>query len=138
MIPIIRPLCRLAARESGITVQEIFSRSRCRRIARPRFAAMKVAHENGRSYCLIARHVRFRDHTSVIHAVRRATELERADPSFAALIAKLRGAFSPISTPTFHPSIDTQIHPHAGPQIAPRKSVAECGSSIADRASEGA
>lgn len=90
MRPIIRHLCQVAAREAGITVKEIYSRRRFRRLAWPRFAVMQVAHENGRSFLLIAQHFGRADHTGIMHGCRKAAALEETNPAFAALVSRLR------------------------------------------------
>jgi hypothetical protein len=136
--PDILHLCRVAARETGLVEREIMSRRRYRRIAWPRFAVMLVAHEGGCSYPRIAQRLGMKDHTSVMHGCRRAVEIEAAEPSFAALMTTLRQEISPLSTPTSVPCEDEQIHPHANPHIAPRKSVDGASLDLADFASEGA
>lgn len=88
--PIIHRLAHLAADESGISRQAIFAGKKSRAIAWPRFATMKVAHENGRSLSQIARCLRLKDHSSVFYGVQRAAELEAAIPAFAALLSRLR------------------------------------------------
>jgi chromosomal replication initiation ATPase DnaA len=96
MKPIIRRLAYVAAEESGLQRDEIFAtmplvaRPTSRRIAWPRFAVMKVAHEQGKSYRQIADHLGFRDHTSIIYGCRRASELVATNPVIAALIDRLR------------------------------------------------
>lgn len=61
-----------------------------RRISWPRFAVMKVAREQGRTYQMIADHLGMSDHTSVTHGVKRAAEIELFDPVIAKLIVTLR------------------------------------------------
>lgn len=90
MTPLIRSLALAAAKEAGVSANDMFLKRAARCHARPRFAVMKVAREHGRPYALVARHLNLRNHTSIIHGVRRADELERIDPVFAALLGNLR------------------------------------------------
>jgi chromosomal replication initiator protein len=75
---------------------DLISERRNRAIARPRQAAMWLAKQlTTRSLPDIGRRFGGRDHTTVLHAVRRIEELKQGDPQLArdleALIRKLRG-----------------------------------------------
>lgn len=68
-------------------------RGRERKFARPRQVAMAIAHERGGNRTLqwIGRHFGGRDHTTVLHAVRRVRELAQ-DPDFARDLQAIREA----------------------------------------------
>ena len=75
---------------------DLISERRNRAVARPRQAAMWLAKQlTTRSLPDIGRRFGGRDHTTVLHAVRRIEELKQGDPQLArdleALIRKLRG-----------------------------------------------
>ena len=108
---ILRPHLRGAGGEKRVTVDDIqkataehfglkqvdlISERRNRAIARPRQAAMWLAKQlTTRSLPDIGRRFGGRDHTTVLHAVRRIEELKAGDPQLArdleALTRKLRG-----------------------------------------------
>lgn len=69
----------------GLTKDDLLSERRTRAVARPRQAAMYLAkHLTVRSYPDIGRRFGGRDHTTVLHAVRRIEALKAEDPTLAA------------------------------------------------------
>jgi chromosomal replication initiator protein len=87
---------KAAAEYYGLTQADLISERRNRAIARPRQAAMWVAKQiTTRSLPDIGRRFGGRDHTTVLHAIRRIEELKQTDAALArdleALIRKLRG-----------------------------------------------
>ena len=80
----------------GLKQADLISERRNRSIARPRQAAMWLAKQlTTRSLPDIGRRFGGRDHTTVLHAVRRIEALKSEDPALArdleALVRKLRG-----------------------------------------------
>jgi len=80
----------------GLKQADLISERRTRSVARPRQCAMWLAKQlTTRSLPDIGRRFGGRDHTTVLHAVRRIDELRAADPQLArdleALVRKLRG-----------------------------------------------
>jgi chromosomal replication initiator protein len=60
-------------------------------VARPRQIAIYLArHLTAHSFPALGRAFGGRDHSSIMHSVRRVESLRRADPDFAARIASLR------------------------------------------------
>ena len=87
---------KAAAEHFGLKQADLISERRNRAIARPRQAAMWLAKQlTTRSLPDIGRRFGGRDHTTVLHAVRRIDELRAGDPQLArdleALTRKLRG-----------------------------------------------
>ncbi len=87
---------KAAAEHFGLKQADMLSEKRTRAVARPRQAAMWVCKQlTTRSLPDIGRRFGGRDHTTVIHAVRRIDELRAVDPALAqdldALLRKLRG-----------------------------------------------
>ncbi len=75
----------------NIKVSEMSSARRARNIARPRQVAMYLAKQlTSKSLPDIGRHFGDRDHTTVMHAVSRVTELMGADAGFAEDVELLR------------------------------------------------
>ena len=86
-------LVREAARLSHLSLAALLSSRRDRDVARVRFAVMLVARDLNYSLPDIGRRLGGRDHTTVLHGVRRAVELlEGEDVTFAHLVASLRKA----------------------------------------------
>lgn len=79
-----------AAKLTAIPAEDIFGFDKTAETAITRFAVMAVAKEAGKSFPQIGKLFGGRDHTSVIHACRRATDLEQTDEDFAELIGLLR------------------------------------------------
>jgi len=76
-----------------LNLQELRSKCRDRRLARPRQVAMYLARElTARSLADIGRRVGGRDHTTVIHACRRIKALCKIDPVLRQEVAFLRSA----------------------------------------------
>ena len=87
---------KAAAEHFGLKQADLISERRNRAIARPRQAAMWLAKQlTTRSLPDIGRRFGGRDHTTVLHAVRRIDELRAGDAQLArdleALTRKLRG-----------------------------------------------
>jgi len=87
---------KATAEHYGMKQSDLISERRNRAIARPRQAAMWLAkHLTTRSLPDIGRRFGNRDHTTVLHAVRRIEELKAADPvltqDLETLTRKLRG-----------------------------------------------
>jgi chromosomal replication initiator protein len=87
---------KAAAEHFGLKQADLISERRNRAIARPRQAAMWLAKQlTTRSLPDIGRRFGGRDHTTVLHAVRRIDELKASDPQLArdleSLVRKLRG-----------------------------------------------
>jgi chromosomal replication initiator protein len=87
---------KAAAEHFGLKQADLVSEQRTRAIARPRQAAMWLAKQlTTRSLPDIGRRFGGRDHTTVLHAVRRIEALKAADPQLArdldALMRKLSG-----------------------------------------------
>ncbi len=87
---------KVTAEHFGLKQADLLSERRTRSVARPRQAAMWLCKQlTTRSLPDIGRRFGGRDHTTVIHAVRRIEELKAGDPRLAgdleALVRKLRG-----------------------------------------------
>jgi chromosomal replication initiator protein len=79
------------AEHYSIRVAEMSSQRRSRNIARPRQVAMYLAKQlTSKSLPDIGRNFGDRDHTTVMHAVSRITQLTAADPAFAEDVELLR------------------------------------------------
>lgn len=70
----IRQAIKSASLRHGVSVEEILGDSHTQRIVRPRWEAMHEARQAGASFSAIGRRMN-RDHTSVMHAVRRMEEI---------------------------------------------------------------
>jgi chromosomal replication initiator protein len=87
---------KAVAEHYGLKQADMISERRARAVARPRQAAMWIAKQiTTRSLPDIGRRFGGRDHTTVLHAVRRIESLKAEDPSLArdldVLLRKLRG-----------------------------------------------
>ena len=87
---------KATAEHFGLTKTELLSERRVRSVARPRQVSMWLCKQlTSRSYPDIARRSGGRDHTTVLHAVRRIEELIKTDPNLAAdveaLMRKIKG-----------------------------------------------
>ncbi|MDD3838449.1 MAG: chromosomal replication initiator protein DnaA [Phenylobacterium sp.] len=87
---------KVVAEHFGLKQADLISERRARAVARPRQAAMWLAKQiTTRSLPDIGRRFGGRDHTTVLHAVRRIEELKQADAQLArdldVLLRKLRG-----------------------------------------------
>ena len=82
---------RKVAEHYNIRLTEMASARRSRAVARPRQVAMYLAKQlTSRSLPEIGRRFGNRDHTTVLHAVNKITELMAEDPSFAEDVTLLR------------------------------------------------
>jgi chromosomal replication initiator protein len=87
----IEEIQKRVAEHFNIKVSDMHSARRSRAVARPRQVAMYLAKQlTPRSLPEIGRKVGGRDHTTVMHAVRKVEELRAADASFAEDIELLR------------------------------------------------
>jgi chromosomal replication initiator protein len=87
----IEEIQRRVAEHFNIRVAEMHSARRSRAVARPRQIAMYLAkHLTARSLPEIGRKFGGRDHTTVMHAVRKVEELRTQDPTFAEDVELLR------------------------------------------------
>jgi chromosomal replication initiator protein len=87
----IEEIQKQVAEHYNIRVSEMSSARRARNIARPRQIAMYLAKQlTSRSLPEIGRKFGNRDHTTVMHAVSKVTELIEADPDFAEDVELLR------------------------------------------------
>jgi chromosomal replication initiator protein len=87
---------KAASEHFGLKQADLISQTRTRAVARPRQAAMWLTKQlTTRSLPDIGRRFGGRDHTTVLHAVRRIEALRAADPQLArdleVLVRKLRG-----------------------------------------------
>ncbi len=83
---------KVVAREYGITVEDILSARRTRAIVLPRQVAMFLAKTmTPRSLPDIGRRFGDRDHTTVIHGVRKIEKMRDEDPAFKQETERLRG-----------------------------------------------
>ena len=87
----IEEIQKRVAEHFNVRVSDMHSARRARSVARPRQVAMYLAkHLTARSLPEIGRKFGGRDHTTVMHAVRRVDELREHDPSFAEDVELLR------------------------------------------------
>lgn len=86
-----KDIIRLAANVAGITVAEMMGPGRSTKFVQARFAVYLVSQERGLSTPEIGRRVGGRDHSSVLHGIARAKDMEKRDPEFARIMARLRG-----------------------------------------------
>lgn len=87
-------VAEIAARvchEFGVTASDMASSCRARPIARPRQVAMYLSRQlTPMSLPEIGRHFGNRDHTTVMHAIRKIAELILTDQAFALRVAAVR------------------------------------------------
>ncbi|MGI4954295.1 MAG: chromosomal replication initiator protein DnaA [Janthinobacterium lividum] len=88
----IEDIQKRVAEQWGIRLTDMTSARRSRNVARPRQVAMFLAkHFTDRSLPEIGRMFGNRDHTTVMHAVSRVTELMEADPDFREQVELMQG-----------------------------------------------
>jgi len=88
--PTVDKIQRATAKEFGISLDEMMSKRRARAIARPRQIAMYLSKMlTTRSLPDIGRRFGGRDHTTVIHAVKRVDGLRADDPKVNAHVEKI-------------------------------------------------
>ncbi len=78
------PIVKRAARIIGCTMPQLKGPSRDGRLVRARWAVMYAMRQRGKSLPQIGRDLGGRDHTTVIHGLKRAEELLTTDEDFAA------------------------------------------------------
>ena len=85
---------RVVAQNYGVTVNDLKSHDRHLHIVRPRQITMTIAHElcPHRSYPQLGRDFGFRDHTTIMHAVRVTTAGMADNPELAEEIQKVKQA----------------------------------------------
>jgi hypothetical protein len=89
----LRAIQRAAARHYGVRVADLLSARRTREVVGPRHVAMYLAKAlTPRSLPEIGRQFGGRDHTTVLHAVRKIDRLVRAGAAEAAAVAAIREA----------------------------------------------
>jgi len=87
----IEEIQKRVAEHFNIRIADMHSARRSRAVARPRQVAMYLSKQlTARSLPEIGRKFGGRDHTTVMHAVRKVDELSRADVSFAEDVELLR------------------------------------------------
>jgi chromosomal replication initiation ATPase DnaA len=87
----IRAIQETVCKEFGLEAFDMRSPSRSRRVARPRQVALYLARTlTNRSLPEIARYFGDRDHTTILHGVRRIPELMRQHPGFAEQVERAR------------------------------------------------
>ncbi|MFM9943037.1 MAG: helix-turn-helix domain-containing protein [Hyphomicrobiaceae bacterium] len=80
----IQTIFEVITRHYGVTVDEILSPDRTRRVVEPRQMGMYLAHRfSGRSLPEIGRRFGGRDHTTVLHADRKIARLTQENPILA-------------------------------------------------------
>ncbi|MEN0087763.1 MAG: chromosomal replication initiator protein DnaA [Pseudomonadota bacterium] len=80
----IEDIQRVVSKHFGVSRQDLLSNRRTRVIVRPRQIAMFLSKNlTPRSLPEIGRHFGGRDHTTVLHAVRKVEELSNSEPKFA-------------------------------------------------------
>lgn len=91
MTPAIAQVQDVVAEVFGVTVLDLKSHRRAVAVARPRQAAMALAKEfTPFSLPVIGRHFGGRDHTTVLHAVRKVARLEPVNADFACKLDRAR------------------------------------------------
>jgi len=87
----IRDIQKLVANHFNVTMTDIVSERRTARVVRPRQTAMYLAKIiTTKSLPEIGRRFGDRDHTTVLHAIRKTISRMEADPAFAAEVEGLR------------------------------------------------
>lgn len=92
---LINPFTRIlncASDLTAISVEDITSRRRFRRVVRPRFAVIHALRSIGFSLPRIAAMLNIKDHTSIIHALEQVDVMRPRDPDFDALCLALEAA----------------------------------------------
>ncbi|KQM18397.1 helix-turn-helix domain-containing protein [Novosphingobium sp. Leaf2] len=101
----IADIVTIAAELSGVSRQEIMSKSRVARVVRVRNACYMIARESGKSYPAIGRALG-RDHSTIIHGLSKAIITAHEEPRYRAFLKRLRTAVS-------------NVQPFAGDRISP-------------------
>lgn len=103
-----------AADLTEFTRQELLGDCRAAKVARVRFAVMLVARQHGLTYPVIGRLLGDRDHTTIVHGVKRAKEIAAVDGEYSHLCKALAQVI-----PRFIPV----IHGIDGQMVFPRSEV---------------
>lgn len=89
--PMIRRILSLVAQVHGLSTADLMSSQRTRRLTIPRQIAMALARElTPLSLPGIGKRIGGRDHTTVLHAIRKIRHLAATEPEIASSIAELR------------------------------------------------
>lgn len=100
----------LVAEEWWVRVRDLESDRRDRSTSRPRQVAFYLARElTPLSLPHIGRHFGFRDHTTVMHGIRRIGALVAKDAELAATVARLRACLAPEPVPPVDPPSEVQF-----------------------------
>jgi chromosomal replication initiator protein len=92
-LPSVAQIQEKVAHQWSVRVQELKSRRRTRELTVPRHVAMYLVHELlNLSLVAIGSHFGGRDHSTVIHAIRKVEESLTTDPAFAARFEEVRRA----------------------------------------------
>ena len=84
-------ICRAACRRLGLSAKEVRGPRRARPLAQARHLIAYLAHNHADfSLPTIGRALGGRDHTTILHGVRKAASLLAEDPSFAQVLRELR------------------------------------------------
>jgi len=88
--PSVEKIIRVVGTYFVISANDILSQTREARVTRPRQVAMWLARKlTPRSMPEIGRYIGGRDHTTVLHAVRKVNQVMEADPAFKADVDEL-------------------------------------------------
>ncbi|HEX8585022.1 MAG TPA: helix-turn-helix domain-containing protein [Allosphingosinicella sp.] len=99
----------VVAAEWWVRVRDLESDRRDRSVSRPRQVAFYLAKDLTRcSLPHIGRHFGFRDHTTVMHGIRRIGALLQSDDDLAAAVARLRAQLAPEPPPPPEPPHEAQ------------------------------
>ncbi len=85
-----RQITAITAATFEVSPEELYARGKgLPRVSHARFAAMVACRDTGSSFPKIAAHFN-RDHTTIIHGVRRARELAAESPAYADRLTEVR------------------------------------------------
>ena len=93
MTPTVSQITAAVAHAFDVCPANITGPSRQRPFAYPRFAVCALSHEAGHSTPAIGARLGNRDHTSILHGIRRVVEISALDAAYAETIARLRKQF---------------------------------------------
>lgn len=88
-------ILKASAAVMGVPFELVNSDARTKRAVYARFIAMFIAHTYyNMSKSLIGRRIKDRDHTTVVHGIRRVEKMMAADPVFAAKVNEVRSVIA--------------------------------------------
>lgn len=110
-----KDITRLVSLHTGVSVDDILSVRRTRKIAHARMAVCYIARNQGMSFPQIGKRMN-RDHTTIIYAYEQVPELAKRDPAFAAMIEAVSAGKGPEGkvvtyTPAYAPKHPIVIKP---------------------------